>query len=175
MSYLEFCMKIEQKEKILDRIHEWIRSADQKVSIFLAFQGVTVTFVFPNLEIFKKILSIQNYTFQIFVSIFFMIGFVLVVLGIFKSLFAIIPRVKKKTNKSLMYFGAIAEMGLSEYRKYINGADEHKYHDEIVDQIYFSSGIAQKKHILFSDAVISYITGFIFLFFCFVLVKIYGN
>lgn len=39
-------------EKNLVRVHEWTRAADQKISIFLAFQGVLLTLLFP--MIFKS-------------------------------------------------------------------------------------------------------------------------
>ena len=36
-------------ETNLERVHDWIKSADQKVSIFLAFQGVVLTLLFSSI------------------------------------------------------------------------------------------------------------------------------
>ena len=48
-------MNLEDYNKNLDRMADWIKAVDQKVSIFLAFQGIVLTGILP--VIFKELIS----------------------------------------------------------------------------------------------------------------------
>lgn len=84
-------MKISELNENLNRIHEWTRSADQKVSIWLAFQGVFITLISG------PIVRNQTVFFESRYSIVLIITFVsFYAVSFYKSLNAIIPNLGKK-------------------------------------------------------------------------------
>ena len=143
----------------LTRTHDWIKSADQKVGIFLAFQGVILTLLF--LKIFLWIM--KNWETFGYDAFFIISGIILMVCSIFKSVSAIIPRLnkgkgKEKNKKSMVYFGDIAKLEFENFKKNIDKASAGDYRSELVEQIYVCSKIAWRKHVQFRDSI--------FLFFC---------
>lgn len=166
-------MDIEKNENILNRVQEWIKSADQKVSIFLAFQSLLITIFLPifSLENFYKIL---NCKFETLITIFSVAGIIFLVLSIFKSISAIIPRIGKKVPRSLTYFGSIADMELSDYKKLSKNTDNKEYNDELLTQIHISSKIAKKKHVLFREAIIFFSIGFMVFMSSILFINLYG-
>ena len=157
-------------EESLRRVHEWIRSADEKVSIFLALQGVALTILFP------KVFSWTEDNFDKFSCLDFFIllmGMVLIAISLCKSVFAIIPSLdKKKHKKSMTYFGDIAEFKLEDFQKMVEGASDKEYGEELINQIYISSGIAKKKHTQFREAITAFFGGIILLALSFFIFRI---
>ena len=105
-------------ETSLQRIHEWIKAADQKVSIFLAFQGIVITMLFFDVFSWVKsnILEFSYFDFFLFISSIVLVGY-----SIYKSASAIIPRLKNhEGKKSLTYFGDIAKLELQDFKEKIN-------------------------------------------------------
>jgi len=149
-------------ENNLNRIHEWIRSADQKVSIFLAFQGVVLTILMP--DVFRW--TVQNFlNFSPLHILLILSATVLLAYSIFNTISALMPRLKKKIKQtSLIYFGDIANFQLPEYQKALNGLTNETYSSELISQIYISAKIATTKHKQFQDSIILFIIGLIFLF-----------
>ena len=144
-------------EKNLERIHEWIKVADQKTSIFLAFQGVLLTLLFP--MIFKWFWK-NNLDFARWEVVFLVAAGVLLFIGIGKSFCAIIPRIINNSKiKSLTFFGHIAEESLSSYRKRLEGATEESLLDDLISQTHVSAKISQTKHVKFRDSMISFAIG----------------
>lgn len=148
-------------ETNLQRIHEWIKAADQKVGIFLAFQGVVLTFLFA------KIFSWATENLQTLPcnSLLLLIaGIILVNYSICKSISAIIPRLAKdKKKKSITYFGDIAKFDLGDFQKAIKETSVDEYESELTEQIHISSKIAVRKHSQFRDSLFVFIGGMILL------------
>lgn len=157
-------------ETNLERVHEWIKSSDQKVSIFLAFQGVIFTLLFGG--IFSWINeNLENFSSK---SILFLIsGITLVGYSIYKSTSAIIPRLAKdKGKKSITYFGDIAKFDLGDFKKAIKETSVDEYENELIEQIHISSKIATRKHSQFRDSIFTFFGGIILLVLSFLLFKI---
>lgn len=157
-------------ETNLERVHEWIKSADQKVSIFLAFQGVVLALLFSGIFSWAtenlKDLSCKN-------LLPFISGIILVSYSIYKSTSAIIPRLAKdKKKKSITYFGDIAKFDLGDFKKAIKETSTEEYENELTEQIYISSKIATRKHSQFRDAIFAFFGGMILLMLSFLLFKI---
>lgn len=157
-------------ETNLERVHEWIKSADQKVSIFLAFQGVVLTLLFSGIFSWAtenlKDLSCKN-------LLLFISGTILVSYSIYKSTSAIIPRLAKdKKKKSITYFGDIAKFDLGDFKKAIKEMSADEYESELTEQIHISSKIATRKHSQFRDAIFAFFGGMILLMLSFLLFKI---
>lgn len=144
-------------EKNLLRVHEWTRTADQKISIILAFQGVLLAVLFP--MIFKWFWKNNPY-FMAWEIIFLVMAGILLWFGIGKSFSAIIPRISNNAKKkSLTFFGHIASDSLSEYKSRLEEATEESIVDDLVSQTHFSAKIAQTKHSELRDSMISFSIG----------------
>lgn len=155
-------MKTERNEKILDRVQEWIKSVDQKVSIFLAFQGVVIALLIPKIQL-SPFLNFKNPYYTPLGVILYMTSLLLLIFSCYKSISVIIPRLFKIGTQSITYFGDIASMRLSEYKKLLNKTNETEYQDELINQIHISAIIAKNKHEQFREAVILFCIGIILL------------
>lgn len=160
-------MKIETYEKNLNRIHEWIKSADQKVSIFIAFETVLIGIIL------QKLITI-NFTKSACVTIIFIAGVVILIWSLLKLIMGIIPRTGKKLPKSITYFEAIALMDLGDYKKFVLESEDATYLNEIIEQTHISSKIASKKHSLFREAVLLFILSFILISASYLMYIVYG-
>jgi len=163
-------------ENNLNRVHEWIRAADQKVSIFLAFQGVVITFLFPKLLSWSP-RSLGSISWASILAL--LAGLIFLLYGLIKSVCALIPRLKKKTKgESFIYFGDIAEMNFGYFKKGLAKLDGKDYENELIKQIYISAKIAKTKHQQFGDSIISFLLGLAILGFVFISLtttRWYGN
>lgn len=153
-------MTIEELEKVLNRIHEWIRAADQKISIFLAFEGIIISILsIPTINWIGKNYSNFNNTnlILLIVSLF------LFIYGFIKTVIALGPVLKNKNSRHFTYFGNIANFELKEYKSLLNKVSREDYKDELQEQIFISSKIANRKHIYFGDSLILFYLAIIFL------------
>lgn len=144
-------LEIETQEKNLDRAQNWIQNADQKISIFLALTGTISTFSLPYLfKVFPK---------DGFLGILFFIAtLIFLTMSFCKSIKAIKPNISKsKKQKSMIYFGDIASITLEQYKNRIKDFSKEDYRDDLTNQIYICSKIANNKHSLFSDSVVYFI------------------
>lgn len=142
-------MTTEQLETSLNRVHEWIRAADQKASIFLALVLGSLALGGNEFLGYLAVIFKEKPTWLITLLA---VSTVILVWSITKALFIIKPSVANNA-KSFTYFGHISQMSYSEYRKVIDGASRRKYKDELIEQIHTSSKIARKKHELLAEAV----------------------
>lgn len=149
-------MKDSELQNILDRVHSWITSADQKISIFLAFQGVVLTWIFPYFVQRLFDLDSRNCLILLLVSCFVVSGW-----GVFYSIAGIIPRIRNKGKRSLTFFGDIAALEYKDYKVSLANLAPDQYKDETVSQIHISSLIATRKHICLRRAIILFWLGLI--------------
>ncbi len=163
-------MEKQEIESILNRIHDWIKSADQKVSIFLGFQGVILAVLLQK-TINTPTLFIRDYL--NLPVVFLYIGTFVLLYSLYKSIMALFPRLKKDSNtKSISYFGDIAKLELNDYRKDVNATSDENYIDDLISQIHISSKIADKKHRYFAEAIILFTIAIVILSFSFLFVII---
>ncbi len=161
-------LKRAELESNLARVHEWTKSADQKVGVFLALQGIVLTIVFPPAISW----IIQNLSYSNFVML--IIGCVLILLSLYKSIFAVLPRLTKNSaEKSITYFGDIAKFSLKGFKEAVKGLSEEQYEDELIEQTYISSGIALRKYVQLRESVLSFLGGVVLLSISFLISKVY--
>jgi hypothetical protein len=156
-------------ETNLERVHEWIKAADQKVSIFLAFQGVVLTLLFASIFSWatENLKTLPCKRLLLFVS-----GTILIGYSIYKSTSAIIPRLAKdKKKKSITYFGDIAKFDFGDFKRAIKETSADEYQNELIRQIHISSKIAARKHYQFRDAIFLFFGGIVLLMLSFLLFK----
>ncbi|MEO8785332.1 MAG: Pycsar system effector family protein [Candidatus Saccharimonadales bacterium] len=142
-------MTTEQLETSLNRVHEWIRAADQKASIFLAL--VLGGLALGGNEFLGYLSTIFNDK-PVWLATVLMLSTVILVWSITEALFIIKPSVANNA-KSFTYFGHISQISLSEYRTIVTEVSNIKYKDELIEQIHTSSKIARKKHEQLAEAV----------------------
>ena len=152
-------LKNDELERILNRVHEWIRSADQKISIFLAFEGILVILVAPSVV---KCLQFTVHACHPLYFLLLCIGTGLILYSLYKMIFeALMPRVSHTlTTRSVLFFGDIASFKLADYHKLLEEIDDNEMNADFVSQIHASSIIASLKHTKFKEAVTSASIGF---------------
>lgn len=149
--------KVSQAEKTLDTIGEWIRGADQKVTIFLALQGIILALLIPN---YLKTITVrfQTHTISVLNSLPILLAAVSLGVAVFESLNVILPRVSNKTSSHL-YFGGIKNMTLEKYKTEMRALTTEEYFDELCEQIHTNSKIAVGKYGRFQKAIIFFLIG----------------
>lgn len=156
-------LDISELEKILDRTQEWIRAADQKISIFLAFEGIIIALIFfPILSWVKQL--ILQFDYLIFLLIY--LSSFLLLYGLVKMIFVLssILRIKQKKGNSFTYFADIALSKFEDYKNRVNTLTKKDYKNELINQIFISSDIAYRKHTHFKDSLLLFFLGFFLLF-----------
>ena len=150
----------DELENNLNRVHEWIRAADNKVSILLALEGIVITLLLSDsLASYAK-----SFQYNCWNIVFIIASLVLLFISAYKAVLAIIPRLSRKRKKlSLFYFGDVAEMDLKEYKKAIKELDESEYVEQVIEQIHTSSIIATSKHQHFRNSIIALSLSFLLL------------
>lgn len=154
-------LQIDTLEKNLERIHNWIRNTDQKVSIFLGFQGVVIGLLFKDVYGW---LWVNYFLFDCFLWSMLILGFGLLACSIYESASTIAPQLKNHLGvKSSTYFQDIAEMKLEEYKNLIQNMDENSYRQELINQTHVSSGICVRKHQKLHRAITSFFVSMVLL------------
>jgi len=139
-------------ESNLNRVQEWIRAADNKVSILLAIEGILITLILSD-SMLAYVKTIQQNSFTITILIG---SLVFLFVSSYKATLTIVPRLSRKNMKaSLLFFGSISTMELKDFDKKIKEMDEKQYINQIIEQIHISSIIASSKHHNFKDSVIA--------------------
>lgn len=151
---------IDELEKTLNRIHEWIRAADQKISIFLAFEGIIITLI--TLPVSSWVKGKYLLFDSIILSLLYF-SFSLLTYGFIKILFALSPVLRQKQGDSFTYFGDIAKVKFESYKNRINKTTQKDYKNELLEQIHIVSKIANRKHLNFRDSLLLFCLGILFL------------
>jgi len=159
-------------ENNLNRVHEWIKAADQKVSILFALEGIIITFIFTDVVIWVKRTIETGRCYSVIVGIG---GGILLLFSVYKAVVAIMPRIKRKNNGgSLLYFGDIAKMKLSVFKERTRKVSKEKYEEQLLEQIHASSVIAASKYTHLKDSIWSLLLGMILLMAAYV-IQYYGH
>lgn len=150
-------MKVENIEKNLARIHEWIKAVDQKINTILAFQGVLIVLLFP--LIFKWFWK-NIHRFDSFEIILLPVGVVFLLEGVYRSFSAVIPRISNNAeNKSLTFFAHISSESVEQYKKRVGDATDDHILDDLIAQTHVSAGIANTKHVELRKSMIRFVIG----------------
>lgn len=148
---------IDRIEKNLDRIQEWIRSADQKTSILLAFEGIIFTLIVPKFLTWFKEASTQN---NILSAVCLIVGVGLMIHSLYKIFRALIPNLKNiSAHRSITFFGDIASMNLGDYSRDITNANDDDFLKDYIQQTHICSLVASSKHSNFKASVSSFLLG----------------
>ncbi|KKQ46180.1 MAG: hypothetical protein US63_C0005G0022 [Candidatus Moranbacteria bacterium GW2011_GWC2_37_8] len=139
-------LKIQFLHEELKRTCEWIKFADQKAAFIALYYSVLIGFLVSKKDIIVNDLK-QLHLGQLFVlnSILFLL-LVLLSLGIFYLFSCVFPQLKNHSNeKSLFYFGTVSKMKFLDFIKKIENLSEDETKEQIAEQIYTTSIIADQK------------------------------
>ncbi|MFW5700775.1 MAG: Pycsar system effector family protein [Cyclobacteriaceae bacterium] len=131
---------------ILQYNNEWLRYSETKASVLLTVYGIIITIIYSNAnEVFE---AINETSLFLYSSVFYGLTSII---SIFFSFMCINPRLKNENPSSIIYFGHIAKKNknfsdYSQYSKTIIDNDD-KFREQIVEQIFATSGIAWKKFV----------------------------
>jgi len=162
-------------EKQLHTVHDWIKSADQKISVaFALINGVLVAISIPLAKLIFANLSLLSHP-----PLFILLA-EFVTLYIMSEIFvlrALIPKVSSDYSKnSLLFFGSVASLKPTEYRKKIEKLSKKQLEDDFVSQITTSSEIALKKHVRLTASLVTFSLSILFMsvFLVILLTQIYS-
>ena len=148
-------MDINELNRILDRINQWIVNCDNKSLILVTLIGIVVGILFATSYI-EKLLVIYSYIYlhptiiNLLYLMLFIFSILLILVGIWHIIQSIIARTKPPSekgliNNSLIYYGTISKYEYEKYEKKIIDIDEESLKKEIISQIYINSKICTKK------------------------------
>lgn len=131
-------------DKQLDRVHEWIKSADQKVSIAFAVEnGVIIALSVPVIRLISNNVTLIT---NPFVFILLVEAIALFIIAEIYAISALIPQIKPRNIGSNVYFGSISGKTFEEYKKEIGSTSKSEHTNDMLNQIVVSAEIASKKH-----------------------------
>jgi len=129
-----------------NRVNEWIQFSDKKTAFLSAFYSAVFGLVFSQKEsILQHFITYQKWIiyFYLLILIGFVIFFIIGIFFLFKSVF---PKLKNSfTDKSLFYFGHVANIKFVDYLEEIKKLTEDEAKKQIIEQIYTNSIIADQK------------------------------
>jgi len=165
--------------KNLDRVNEWIRFSDQKVQLWLAFEGLLIGvvgfFIAPGI-ISEILLSGKQLN-----TFLFLFGLEILSLSLSLSVVSIIPKISilKKKNKekrtSLIYFADVASITFSDFAKKISNMSTVDYLNDLMSQIHINSTIAKRKFNEFIYSVVLFFIGLLVISLCLINFLISSN
>lgn len=160
-------------ENSLSKIHDWIRVTDQKVSVWLAFQGLVIGISRP--YILPEHFLAYFFSSDAWLKVILIAGVVTLLLSLAKTILVLLPRLTKSRRKySILYFKDICDMGMREYKRRVQRNTDRDLKEDLETQIYTCSVIASRQRSLFSDSIVYFVIGFSLILTYSVLLNILG-
>jgi hypothetical protein len=130
----------------LKRISEWIKFADQKVAFLAVYYSALFGFIVANGDAaIQKLLYLNSCVLLIDLFVI-LLGIVSFSFGVTLIISAIFPRLNNRlTNKSLFYYGSVSNMRFVDFKKKMTELSEDETKEQIIEQIYTNSVIADQK------------------------------
>lgn len=129
-------------ERILNRVHEWTRSADNKVGVLAGSEAALFAYVLSKIEKWWTSPGQSAPTYLCLAAVT-----ALMLAGIGCAVGALYPRDRDpKRRRSVTFFGDISKLSLGDYRTKLDRLDADDLRSDYVSQIHVSSRIALVKH-----------------------------
>ncbi len=155
-------MTTDQLERQLDRVHEWIRSLDIKISILAVLEVALVTTLATSYKGSLVHIMNENLYFNFLLHV---VGGLLLFVGIYFLVKGLFPKINNTSEKfSLTFFGDIAKIKPTNFKESILSANEQDLKLDFIQQIHVSASVASKKHVYFQKSITFFGAGFILLF-----------
>lgn len=139
----------EDAYQTLELINFWISNIDTKTSFALAYVAVLMGFAFAHgtPTVFKEIMDTCPPAMASIFKLILVLALYGASMGATIHLFlAVIARVKNDSGKtSLLFFGAISEMSLNDYKSKILNMDDKDITKDLLEQVHTNSKICTRK------------------------------
>jgi len=150
-------------QKELSRVSEWIRFSDKKIALLSTYYSVVLGVLISQKTSILQQSSVQTEWLSYFLYLILAIIGVSFFIGIFFLVKSIFPRLKNSlTDKSMFYFGGIANMKFVDYLTKLEEISETEVKEQIVEQIYTNSVIANQKMKNTQTSIKSFLVFFFF-------------
>ena len=140
-----------------------IKSSELKAGLILSFFGIIFNFVYQNVE---KIKDSLNEFYFLYVIVFLWLGCTLI--SMFHSVKTFIPRIEKKYDPNVFFFGdIISKFGsINQFSKTFleTTVDKEKIYDQIGQQIYINAKITAQKFKNVNKSIKYLVISLVFLF-----------
>lgn len=147
---------IEKNRYTFNVVNDWIKFADQKISIIFGLFSVLIPLIVSSS--FAKLENINEKTFYYyFLLVISLVGLILFCVGAYFFLWALVPNLKHidDNKKYSLFFGKISKFKKwDEYYAVAQNIDDEEYNKELIQEIYTNSGICNKKMLRFKSGVI---------------------
>ena len=160
--------------RILELINSWINNVDTKISFALAYAAVLIGVVFYSAGTVPAAIQIyldadQRYFGMIFSMMLVICLYISSLLSIIMLLRAMIGRTKNISGKSsMLFFGTIAKMKMSDYQSEIMGMDDEALIKDLTEQIHTNAIICSKKFKYYNYGICFLLAATILCFVCMV-------
>jgi len=139
----------------LGSISDWITNADSKASYVLTFNAALFGFIGWMFS-FYTVTSCLEFI----VAGLFLVSFLI---STYKAFRVLVPNVKPAAGAGgHWFFGSIAQIGLEDYKKWVNSAESDDIVEELSEQIHTTSKIALNKFNLIRSSLIGLVFAFLF-------------
>ena len=151
----------------LSRVSEWVQFADKKAGFIAIFYSAMFVFLIGRGDdVFCNIFAYEGVNWLYAFSFLVLLGFISI--GTYYLFITVFPRLKNSnTNRSLFYFGTVANMKIEDYLEDIERLTEEDARHQIAEQIYTNSVIAYLKMKNMKMSTYSLICAGIFMFILF--------
>ncbi len=154
-------MKLEFLQKELDRINDWIKFADKKVGFLIVIYSVIIGL----LKIKYSIFNFDGAVKYVLLSLFLLS----LILGVYFLLKTLFPKIKNKlTDNNILFFGNISCMKYKDFIDKYNNITEEEMRQNIFEQIYTNSVIANEKFKNIKKSTICLVISIVLLIFLFI-------
>jgi hypothetical protein len=131
----------EHLERILNRVHEWVRAADTKAEILGLMQTATAALLADDVPRWLAPTASGGLKFGVLLAV------VLWLLSLLMTAFTVLAVTDHLHQQSITFFGDITKWkALDKYREAVNTIDDTALRNDYICQIYISSIICGDKH-----------------------------
>lgn len=143
---------IEKLQIQLDKNDYWIQNVDTKISIILTFLGVFSGYILATEDI-ERLFDVNMKSFQWISTLLFVVTAIFIAISIYFS-FKGMKASTKNSQPSLWFFGDVAQFEhSSNFARKKRIQTEEEYKEDIINQIYTTALIANKKFKFFNKSL----------------------
>lgn len=155
----------EDAYQTLGLVNSWINNVDSKASFALAFVSVILGFCISNGKnnAIVRWINAKEKTFMVGLEAVLVLAFIICcIVTVIVLLSVLIGSTKNKDHKkSLVFFGSVSKLDVSEYERKALHMDENTIKKELVEQIHTNSQICSNKFRRYNIGMLFLITSFI--------------
>lgn len=145
MARNELFLKIEIAENNLERVINWIKHSDNKITVINVFQTGLTAFLINKISDITKIITLKTFGWPQFALYFSIILFIFFLINsVYKTFKSLYPDTESEET-SMFYFGSIAKQEKNKFIKDLRELNDEEILSQLNSQVYINSRIAFNK------------------------------